>query len=71
MYAIVIGQLIPSLQSIIKGGSEYISKSKGFGAICLLNKVKKITAGANTKTNPAHILHENIMALSTIRHGRK
>ena len=67
MYAIVIGLCSPSLQSRIEGDSGYISKSKVFGVIWLLKKAKKITAGVDTKANPALTLHEHMMAFFTMR----
>ena len=36
----------------------------------MLNKVKKITAGVDTKMNPALTLHEQIMSFFTIKQGR-
>ena len=69
MYAIVIGKCSPSLQSIIRWDTKYKSKNKVFDVILLLNKVNKITAVIDTKVNPALTLHEQMMALFTMRQG--
>ena len=69
MYAKVSGKCSPSLQQIIKGDDEYISKYKVFNVIWMLKKVQNITAGVYTKSKPTLNLHEKMMELFNMIKG--
>jgi len=45
-------------------------KSKTFESLWLLKIIKKITAGIDTKTNPALTLHEQLLVFFTTKQGQ-
>ena len=51
VYGIVYGNCTESVQTMIKTDSEYNEKSKKFDHGCLLEKVKTIVSGLDTKVN--------------------
>jgi len=58
-----------ALKSTIKGDSEYKVKAARFDSLWLLNKVKIIMAGVDTKANTALTLHEQILSLFNMQQG--
>ena len=70
LYGIMIGQCTPSLLSTMRGDQDYDSKSRQFDTLWLLNKTKKVTAGVDTKANPALSLHEQLITFFTTRQGQ-
>jgi len=69
LYGIIYGQCTPALKSTVKGDVEYAAKSSTFDTLWLLEKLKAITAGVDTKSNPALTLHEQILTFFTMHQG--
>ena len=70
LYALIMGQCTTALRSVIKGDSDFESKSRDFDALWLLEKVKKISAGVDANANPVLTLHEQLLIFLNIRQGQ-
>ena len=60
LYDLVMGQCNASLYSTLKGDKDFLTKSKDFGVIWLLEMIK-ITVGVNTKAKLALTFHDKML----------
>ena len=57
IYAIVWGQCISGVQSVLKGEEDFEKRKEDVDCLWLLKSIKKITAGIDNKDNKQYILH--------------
>ena len=63
---IVFGQCNRIFQSVMKGGSDYVKKSKYCYCLWLVKELKKITLGVYIKSNPRLYIIEQFISFFTM-----
>ena len=62
IYTLVIGNCTDGVETMLKADKEYLAKSKVFDQGWILNKVKVIVLGLETKVNKRVTMHKSIMS---------
>ena len=69
LYALIWGQITTGLQEALKGEDEFSFKDSSFDCIWLLEKVKLVSSGIDTKANKYCTLVQALTSFCTIRQG--
>ena len=69
LYGVVIGQCSDALLSVLNNNIEYITKDEECDIIWLLEKLKTITLGLDSKSNKRSNLHDALKILVKMQQG--
>ena len=67
IYSLIFGNCTEGVQAMLRGDKEYEVKSKAFNCAWILEKVKTITSGLDTKVNLRVSLHDTLLNFMLLR----
>ena len=69
LYALIWGQCSHALQEVVKGDDDFPVKDPVYDCIWLLEKVKLVSAGVNSKMNKHYTLLQALTSFCNIKQG--